>query len=59
MKSWFIKSDNGLTKDNFKYNKEFSYIIAQLLANRNVKYTDKIFLYPNFIIFTILFNERY
>lgn len=49
MKSWFIKSDNGLTKDNFKYNKEFSYIIAQLLANRNVKYTDvKSFLYPNF-----------
>lgn len=49
MKKWFIKSDNGYTKDNFKYNSEFSYITAQLLANRNIDYTGvKNFLYPNF-----------
>ena len=29
MKKWFIKSDNGLTKENFKNNSEFSYITCQ------------------------------
>ncbi len=36
MKKWFIKSDNGLTKENFKNNSEFSYITCQLLANRKI-----------------------
>lgn len=49
MKKWFIKSDNGYTKDNFKRNTEFSYITAQLLANRKISYKDvKNFLYPTF-----------
>ena len=49
MKKWFIKSDNGYTKDNFKNNSEFSYITAQLLANRKISYKEvKNFLYPNF-----------
>ena len=49
MKKWFIKSDNGYTKDNFKNNNEFSYITAQLLANRKISYKEvKNFLYPNF-----------
>ena len=38
MKKWFIKSDNGLTKENFKNNSEFSYITCQLLANRKIDY---------------------
>lgn len=49
MKKWFIKSDNGYTKDNFEKNSEFSYITAQLLANRKISYKDvKNFLYPSF-----------
>lgn len=49
MKRWFIKSDNGLTKDNFKNNSEFSYITCQLLANRKIDSTNvKNFLYPDY-----------
>ena len=45
MKKWFIKSDNGLTKENFKNNSEFSYITCQLLANRKIDYKNvKIYL---------------
>ena len=49
MKKWFIKSDNGLTKENFKNNSEFSYITCQLLANRKIDYKNvKNFLYPDY-----------
>lgn len=49
MKKWFIKSDNGLTKENFKNNSEFSYITCQLLANRKIDYKNvRNFLYPNY-----------
>lgn len=49
MKRWFIKSDNGLTKENFKNNSEFSYITCQLLANRKIDYKNvKNFLYPDY-----------
>ncbi|WP_313960702.1 single-stranded-DNA-specific exonuclease RecJ [uncultured Parvimonas sp.] len=49
MKRWFIKSDNGLTKDNFKNNSEFSYITCQLLANRKIDSANvKNFLYPDY-----------
>ncbi|MEB3024393.1 MULTISPECIES: single-stranded-DNA-specific exonuclease RecJ [unclassified Parvimonas] len=49
MKKWFIKSDNGLTKENFKNNNEFSYITCQLLANRKIDYKNvKKFLYPDY-----------
>ncbi|MEB3012687.1 single-stranded-DNA-specific exonuclease RecJ [Parvimonas sp. D2] len=49
MKKWFIKSDNGLTKDNFKNNSEFSYITCQLLANRKIDSANvKNFLYPDY-----------
>lgn len=49
MKRWFIKSDNGLTKDNFKNNSEFSYITCQLLANRKIDSANvKKFLYPDY-----------
>lgn len=49
MKRWFIKSDNGLTKDNFKNNSEFSYITCQLLANRKIDSVNvKNFLYPDY-----------
>ena len=49
MKKWFIKSDNGFTRDNFRFNNEFSYITAQLLANRNISYKNvKKFLNPSY-----------
>lgn len=49
MKKWFIKSDNGLTKENFLNNSEFSYITCQLLANRKIDYKNvKKFLYPDY-----------
>lgn len=49
MKKWFIKSDNGLTKENFLNNSEFSYITCQLLANRKIDYNNvKKFLYPDY-----------
>lgn len=51
MKKWFIRNDNGLTKENFDKGKDISYVLARVLANRGISY-EKIesFLNPNFEI---------
>lgn len=49
MKKWFIRTDNGLTKENFEKGNDISFVLARILANREIGYTEiDSFLNPNF-----------
>lgn len=49
MKKWFIRTDNGLSKENFEKGNDISYVLARILANRGIGYENiDSFLSPSF-----------
>lgn len=49
MKKWFIRADNGLTRENFENGDGISYVLARILANRGISHENiNSFLYPDF-----------